>query len=137
VLKRVVTLCLLAPDPKFRQTILDDADSAYEQAREFWDAGGCPGDELCANLPIQTNLRIRVIASTDDPVAVWEGNAGLLKRNLGQMQYTDYKWMNAVVKQTTKTEWGRLKLDPCEARGDHWIHAQLFTNWSRRTKKGR
>jgi hypothetical protein len=124
------TLCLLAPDPKFRSTILDDADSAYEQAKDLWDSVGCPGDHLCLNLPkATTDVAIRVIASKDDPVAIWEGNAELMKRSCDERNYKHYGWSDAAVNQIIETEWGKLTLKPCEARRDHWIHTQLFTNW--------
>jgi hypothetical protein len=125
--QRVMQLCLIAPDPKFRPSVLDTDESAYEQARELWDSAGCPGDDLCNALNTVTERPtspIQVIYSEHDTVALWEGNAEILKR---RCDGKSFQWTHATINQEAQHEWFRVQLQPSEARGEFWIHEQLFT----------
>jgi hypothetical protein len=125
---KVKELWLLAPDPKFCPNVLDNDDSAYQQAQVFWETAGRPGDELSARLALISAGRIHVVSSKRDPLTLWNGNAEIMLSRHTQGDTIDRQ---IVEDAQVKTDWGNLVFDPCDARHDFWVHEQLFTKWQK------
>lgn len=134
IIKRVKELVLIAPDPKFQRNLLDDEEFAYEQATELWHSAGCPGDDLCLNLRSvseEIEQKIHVIYSEDDTVALWKDNVEIMKRKCGGDRF---QWSNVTVSNPAENDWFRVQLEPSKARGEFWIHEQVFTNVTNKNK---
>jgi pimeloyl-ACP methyl ester carboxylesterase len=125
VAERVSELSLIAPDPKFRPNVLDAEESAYEQAKELWDTDGYPGDSLCLHLNRAAAKvpTVHILYSPEDEVASWEGNAEIMMRKCDPR----FHLSETAVGTPAKNDWFQVQLEPSNARGEFWIHEQLFS----------
>lgn len=121
---------LIAPDPKFIETELDRYDervhgiaSPYQQACSLWGPTEVPGEAFVSalkRLPLA-----RVVCSRRDTVAPWTTSAKRLHEGSGE----NTKWAHVPIGESVQFDGVcTCHLDPSQARHEHWIHEQLFTN---------
>jgi hypothetical protein len=135
--RTVRDIWLIAPDPKFRENILDKIDppSAFEQAQDLWGTCEAPGKAFCAAVKrlSESGHQIRVVCSRADTVAGWEGNVEVMR---SECEKDRCCWYEVAVGEGVECGGITFRLDPKRAEGENWVHSQLFT-MARKARGGR
>jgi hypothetical protein len=120
------SLTLIAPDPKYKRNPRDRIESAYDEAKQLWHTKKKPGKKFTSKLKkiIENfgNDKFRVVYSKLDTIATWPGNVAKMHTDLGG----NGNWHEIKVAGNSSPKDLPIKLEPTQAKNEHWIHEQLF-----------
>ena len=113
---------LLAPDPKYRETQLDEnsPESAYREAQELWETNEAPGNRFERELTdVQKHYPVYIAACNMDEVAEWTENVEFLLKNFAATMVTNRE--TAHIGKMLEVD-----LSPVHACSETWIHEQMY-----------